>query len=209
MSKEKLLIRLACERDIPNLKTLWLHCFPEDNAGDVDAFFSVAWPLADCLVGETADSRLACMLFLLPAVARWEDQTWPVRYLYAGGTLTEFRGRGYYSALLETAAGHVARRGEQAIYLYPANADLISLYERAGYRHGIRKCSDKEKALSDKKQAVYWEPVPPIAALFARCEELDDTAMLPEEALWLPLDNGGVLTKKMETAGGFTVWLGE
>lgn len=209
MSKEKLWIRLARESDIPTLKALWLHCFPEDNASDVDAFFSVAWPLADCLVGEASDSRLVCMLFLLPAIARWKSQTWPVRYLYAGGTLTEFRGCGYYSALLEAAAGHVARQGEQAIYLYPANADLISLYERAGYRHGIWKESDKGFALSDKKQAVYWEPAPPIAALFARQVDADDSTAIAGEALWLPLDNGGVLTKKMETAGGFTVWLGE
>lgn len=89
-------IRLAQETDVPQLKTLWLRCFPEDTRQDVDAFFQTVWPLADCLIALSpeAPERPASMAFLLPAEVCFSGQRLPVRYLYAGCTAPEFRGRG-------------------------------------------------------------------------------------------------------------------
>lgn len=207
-------IRLAQETDVPQLKTLWLRCFPEDTPADVDAFFQTVWPLADCLIALSpeAPERPASMAFLLPAEVCFSGQRLPVRYLYAGCTAPEFRGRGLYTALLDAAKTYTAAHGAYALYLHPATPELEPLYRRAGYRPEIRRANDKAYRFTANTSAPFWQPVAPIAAFFALTagnSTGNSTVPAKPVAMWLPTAPSPALQRAMKETGGYTALLGE
>ena len=131
-----LLIHRA-EMDRPEeMASLWCAAFPGDPQEYVLDFLTDLPRETVALIGEHND-RIVTMLFLLPARARFRDATYPVRYLYAGCTHPQYRGRGYYQQLMTAAARTVEAMGENGIYLHPADAALTTTYKRMGYRSGI------------------------------------------------------------------------
>lgn len=122
-------IRQARREDIPALIKMWNVCFhdPEDYAAffyreifdDITAFVYAV------------DDRPVSML-------HWMDSAFvdgagrrEAKFLYAGGTLPAYRGRGYYGALF----GHVkelARDNGFALFGKPASRDLVPSYQAIG-----------------------------------------------------------------------------
>lgn len=176
----------AQEYQIPLLKQLWMACFPEDRPDDIDRFYGELFSSMVCLIG-TVDDRPVTMLHLLPAGAFVRGVSFPVRYLYAGCTHPAHRHHGYYVALLCYAKKHVEEIGECGIYLHPATAQLIPLYEKAGYTNAIvsavpqmldgneipltlsaEDCAKRrqELILELDSNYVYFEPDAPVSAIF-------------------------------------------
>ncbi len=167
------------------LKELWQSAFPSDPEDYIDGFFAHLLSDAVTMVGE-CDKKAVTMLFLLPADARFCGKSYPVRYLYAGCTHPAYRGRGYYRELMTAAAQTVARMGEHAIYLHPADDQLTATYQRLGYRTGIcgsdrcqimldlPGCSSvgeylaRRRELVDRvsKNAVIWNPNEAVTRFF-------------------------------------------
>ncbi len=131
-----LIIRCIKGNRAEQLTELWRSAFPSDPVNFIDGFFAHLPQDAVTMVGEI-DEKAVTMLFLLPAVARFQEKSYPVRYLYAGCTHPLYRGRGYYRELMLAAAQAVAAMGEYAIYLHPADEKLTAAYQRLGYRAGI------------------------------------------------------------------------
>ncbi len=128
------------------LLPLWSAAFPYDPSDFAQGFLTNLPQDTIALTGE-CDGDLATMLFLLPAEARFRDEIYPVRYLYAGCTHPRYRGCGYYHELMAAAARVVAAMGENAIYLHPADDKLTETYKRFGYRAGIFRGSSPENRL--------------------------------------------------------------
>ena len=126
--------RQAADSDIPSMTALWQMCFPEDNKAFVERFFA-KFPAEYGFVACKAE--LLAMLFLLPAVVKYRNETYPVRYLYAGCTHPAHRQQGIYKQLLSFAAEQASAMGADSIYLHPATDSLVRYYEKCGYRTGI------------------------------------------------------------------------
>ncbi len=115
---------------------LWMAGFPTDSKEFIVRFLRNL-PLNTVILSGEMDGNMVTMLFLLPATATFRGETFSVRYLYAGCTHPQYRGRGFYRELLSAAAQTVQKLGEAAIYLHPADEALVQSYRRFGYRSGI------------------------------------------------------------------------
>lgn len=131
-----LIIRSIEKKHTRQLIPLWQVSFPSDSLNYIENFFTHLPPKTITLAGE-CDGELVTMLFLLPAEAHFRETSYPVRYLYAGCTHPQYRGRGYYRELMAAAAQAVTAMGEHAIYLHPADDVLTATYQRLGYRVGV------------------------------------------------------------------------
>lgn len=125
------MITFATDEDLKGIKELWKECFG-DSDEYIDFFFS-----EHCLEKETLiykeDSKVVGMLNLLPATMRTADGYIPVRYVYAVGTLVNYRGRGIAGKLLRYANQELIRQGIATI-LVPANEQLFQYYQKQGYQ---------------------------------------------------------------------------
>lgn len=129
-------IRTVDGKTDERLLSLWLAAFPSDSADYVRGFLRHLPDNAITLVGE-CDGKPVAMLFLLASEACFRGVRYPVRYLYAGCTHSDYRGRGYYRELMNAAADIVSERKENAIFLHPADDKLTQTYQRLGYKAGI------------------------------------------------------------------------
>lgn len=131
--------RRANEADRPALEAIWLSSFPEDSPADIAFFWDSGFRPEQAVV-HTVAGRPVSMLFLLPAALSLpgHPHTLPVAYVYAAATMPEFRGRGIFSSLLDTAHNMARRSGMRATFLRPAQPSLEPFYARLGYRPAIR-----------------------------------------------------------------------
>lgn len=141
----KFVTRIADGKADKRLTSLWLTSFPNDSIDYVEGFLAHLPQDTVTMVGE-CNGEPATMLFLLPAKARFRGELYPVRYLYAGCTHPDYRGRGYYRELMSAAAVKVAELNENAIYLHPADDMLTATYQRLGYKAGICGCQLQKSA---------------------------------------------------------------
>ena len=139
----KFVIRTLDGKADNRLTSLWLASFPNDPIDYVEGFLAHLPQDTVTMVGE-CNGEPATMLFLLPAKARFRGELYPVRYLYAGCTHPDYRGRGYYRELMSAAAVKVAELNENAIYLHPADDMLTATYQRLGYKVGIGSCQSQK-----------------------------------------------------------------
>lgn len=115
---------------------LWTSCFPGDSNDYVADLLSSLPSESIALIGKEGETAVT-MLMLLPAHVTFCNTTLPVRYLYAGCTHPNQRGKGYYRQLMRAAESEVREMGEYAIYLHPADETLVDTYCRMGYQAGI------------------------------------------------------------------------
>jgi predicted acetyltransferase len=125
------MIRLAEEKDIPELKTLWRDVFQEEEAY-LDAFFEKLFKGENALLYEE-DGRIAAALHMVPYSMIVDEVEHPLLYLYAIGTLPEYRGKGYAGEITREALRVAEDRGYSAAFLVPAEESLFLWYERMGF----------------------------------------------------------------------------
>ncbi len=131
-----LVIRIIQPKQADILVDLWNACFPSDPPTFAAQFIQNLPQNAVFVVGELANVPVT-MACLIPAAARFRNQNYAVRYLYAGCTHPKERGKGYYRQLMDAAHNWVQEIGEYAIYLRPASEPLDKAYRRMGYQPGI------------------------------------------------------------------------
>lgn len=122
-------IRLASERDIPDLCAIWQSCFsdPEDYIQYFyrENFHRISVPVY------TVDDRPVSMFHLLDATFADGPDRYPVRFAYAGGTLSAFRCNGIFRTLLLSAA-QAAKEGGYGIFFKPTPR-LLEYYAALGF----------------------------------------------------------------------------
>jgi|WetSurMetagenome_2_1015567.scaffolds.fasta_scaffold325293_1 hypothetical protein len=125
------MIREASEQDIPQLKQLFKVCFGDTDAF-LDLFFTEYFPNTTCMVA-IRDERIASMLFLCPAKMMDEDSLRLLYYVYACGTLPEYRQLGIMDQLLQISHAFAKQQDAWGLLLVPANEHLSTYYGRLGF----------------------------------------------------------------------------
>lgn len=123
-------IRLAQERDLPALCALWKTCFgdPEEY---VRFFYRENAGFVTTTV-YTVDDRPVSMLHWFDASFVDGEDRRKAKYLYAGGTLPEYRGKGYYGAVIRFVLDYADRNG-CLLFGKPAERSLVTYYRRFGF----------------------------------------------------------------------------
>lgn len=125
------MIRVASHKDIPELKRLFTICF-----GDTDEFlnlfFTEYFKTTTGMV-TIRDGRIAAMLFLCPASMKVNGGRQPVYYVYACGTLPEYRRQGLMDQLLQVACAYSKQQGAWGLILVPASDELVCYYGKLGF----------------------------------------------------------------------------
>ncbi len=122
-------MRLAGTADFPALYTLWQEAFGDSPAA-VKGFYE-AFPNCRTYVLEQ-DGRLAAMAHVLPRTLRLEEDV-SAGYLYAVATAKDLRNQGLGKRLLAGVEQDAKDVGFVCLLTVPAEAGLISYYEKLGY----------------------------------------------------------------------------
>lgn len=120
-------LRKATDRDIPELKKLWLRCF-EDTEQAAGLFFERNKDIRNSYLAEQ-NGKITAAVYLISCTLNGKN----AHYLCGAGTLPEFRNRGIMSRLIEYALNDAENRGDFCSVLLPANEGLYSFYSRLGY----------------------------------------------------------------------------
>ena len=122
-------IRLASERDIPELCTLWAACFPDP--GDYIRYFYNENFSRISVPVYTLNGKPVSMLHLMDAAFADGQDRYPVRFIYATGTLPAHRGSGFMRKLL-LSVKRSAEEGRYGLFLKPS-PPLTEYYEALGF----------------------------------------------------------------------------
>lgn len=117
-------------RKIEELIQIWKICFGDEESGI--AFFFRYFGSEVRTLWQEADGRAVSMVNLLPAEVRLHGRTKQAYYIYAVGTLPEYRGRGYAGKLLLQAAEEAGLEG-RPLFLVPEKEALRGFYEKLGF----------------------------------------------------------------------------
>ena len=124
-------IRPAEKRDIPSLCRIWNVCFG-DGEDYVRFFYRENFDYITTLV-YAADDKPVSMLHWFDAAFADGNEELDAKFLYAGGSLPEFRNNGYYTALFHYAE-NFAVNNNCAIFGKPVRRDIIPYYEKIGFK---------------------------------------------------------------------------
>ena len=80
------------------------------------------------------DQKVISALYMMNASLVKGSETIPVYYIYAAGTLPEYRGKGAMSMLLNFANQVSLERGRKYTILLPSDAKLYGYYKKCGYK---------------------------------------------------------------------------
>lgn len=116
------MVRFSNNADFPAMRKIWDACFPEDTAF-AETFFNRIY--REALVFEQ-DGKVTAMLHLLPFT---RSDGIPVTYIYAVGTLPDYRRLGQSAALIKKALNMY-----DTCILIPGEPWLFGFYEKFGFR---------------------------------------------------------------------------
>ena len=123
-------IRTAEERDIPSLCEIWKVCFG-DGEDYVRFFYRENFGHIMTAV-YAVDDKPVSMLHWFDASFADGDDALDAKFLYAGGSLPEFRKNGYYTALFRYVEEY-ARNNGCALFGKPVRRDIIPYYQKLGF----------------------------------------------------------------------------
>lgn len=129
-------------RKIEELIQIWKICFGDEESGI--AFFFRYFGSEVRTLWQEADGRAVSMVNLLPAEVRLNGRTRQAYYIYAVGTLPEYRGRGYAGKLLLQAAKEAGLEG-RPLFLVPEKEALWGFYEKLGFSPWARPGTEIRK----------------------------------------------------------------
>lgn len=124
-------IRLASEKDIPELCNIWRACF-SDSEDYIRFFYRENFSRVSVQVF-TVDGKPVSMIHLMDAVFGDRSDNYPVRFVYAVGTLPGYRNKGIMRSLLLSAARSAEENG-YGLFLKPSPS-LTEYYEGLGFVH--------------------------------------------------------------------------
>lgn len=123
LRKELPMITNPHQQDIPVLKSMWKKIFDDDDKL-IDEFFAVLYEDQNTLIWKDNDV-IAAMLYMIP----YRHGV----YLYALGTLPEYRKQGIMSALINKACDICKNIGAKGVFLVPSDITMNKYYEKFGF----------------------------------------------------------------------------
>ncbi|MBQ9517901.1 MAG: GNAT family N-acetyltransferase [Eubacterium sp.] len=123
-------IRKAEKQDIPVLCEIWKACF-SDSEDYIRSFYKENFERIEVLLC-CIDGKPVCMLHLLDAEFVNGGEIQKAKYMYAGGTLPEYRKNGCLGALLEYAKERADKTGD-ALFFKPVSPTLTDYFKGHGY----------------------------------------------------------------------------
>lgn len=141
------------------LKQLYEVCFSETKEGIRLTFSDY---LSHAHVYAAFDGKICAALYIMPAeiVAKSEKNTVlkPVSYLFAAGTLPEYRGRGIMQGLVKFSLDSRKEASEVLNCLLPASEKLYGFYGLMGYetvfKKRVFKFNSKDLVLDGHKTGI-------------------------------------------------------
>ena len=115
-----------------SLRALWKEVF-HDSDEYIDLFFSKRYNPSHAMVVHE-NNEVVSMLFALPIDLIMQGEIISASYVYAVGTLPQFRRRGLSGLLLDHMHNWLKEKGVQASVLVPASKELFMFYEVRGYQ---------------------------------------------------------------------------
>ncbi|HZJ78644.1 MAG TPA: GNAT family N-acetyltransferase [Clostridia bacterium] len=140
------MIDFAKKSDIPALSELWKMCFG-DTDEYIEFFMKNRFVPVKTLV-KKVDEKIISMLFLLDGEVKIHGEIFSSIYIYAAGTNTEFRKKGYMEELIDWAKAIAKGKSVDFISLVPSNEQLFSYYSKFGFKESFKR---KEITLSRKQ----------------------------------------------------------
>jgi len=193
------MIRTASEQDVPALKQLFATCFNDTDDDFLNSFFNDYFSTTTGMVA-IRDKRIATMLFLCPATMKVNGIIRTLYYVYACGTLPEYRGLGLMKQLLETAFDYAKQQNSWGLLLVPAEKPLFGYYGKLGF--GFFSSLKEKDIKPDKISQPFFSPyqISPDEAAAIRARRFDgdyqvqwDAAHIAFSASIADLPGGGLV----------------
>ncbi len=125
------MIRFAETDDLPDIRSLWETCFP-DESGFNEYYFKNIFKLDNTLVLKNTDG-LEAMLQMLPYFMAVGEKVQKITYIYGACTSPEHRKKGCMAKLLERSFELDKEYGHTASVLIPQHEWLFGFYKKFGY----------------------------------------------------------------------------
>ena len=123
-------IRLADESDIPALCDIWRSCFPDPD-DYIRLFYTRNFGRISVPVFEV-DGRPVSMLHLMDASISADGGERESKFIYAVGTLPEYRRKGYSGSLLQYVKNG-ALCNDHGLFLKPSSCHMSEYYRSFGF----------------------------------------------------------------------------
>lgn len=122
--------QLNLTKNRESLLKIWETAFPQDT-DFAPLFLETAAPFAECFA-VLVDNVPVSAAYFLRADLHINNTCLQARYVYAVGTLPQYRKQGFAANVLQKAAESIKA---DLFFLYPASEALRSYYTRLGYRN--------------------------------------------------------------------------
>ena len=123
-------IRLAEKDDISALCEIWSSCF-SDGKEYIELFYKNNFDRIETLVFRL-DEKPVSMLHLIDADLIYKNKSQKAKFIYATGTLPDYRKKGCMSALIKQITAE-AKKGGWALFLKPSSPATAKLYKSFGF----------------------------------------------------------------------------
>ena len=120
----------AGEKDLPRLREIFLQCFGEEAAPEMEYVFSRC---GDALWKAERDGIPAAMLVAMPVTIALPEGEWKARYFYGVATHPDYRKQGLCGGLLAACCRWMAEQGEAAALLRPDSEKNRQFYRKNGF----------------------------------------------------------------------------
>ena len=125
------------DKYVGSLINLWHKVFGDEEEY-IRLFFKEAYFDGECFAAGI-DGEIVSALYLLKSVIKCDGKAFEGRYLYAAATLSEYRGQGLMSKLINEALDYAEKERLDFIALVPANDGLYDYYGRFGFSESMYK----------------------------------------------------------------------
>lgn len=110
-------VRRAAKDDIPALVEIWKACF-FDSEEYINYFYRENFDRIEVFV-YVADGKPVCIVNILDAEFVYKNESRKAKYMYAGGTLPEYRKKGYFKKLMQFTFDRAIEEGH-GLFFKPA-----------------------------------------------------------------------------------------
>ena len=136
------MIRSGDDKYIPQLKKLWIHCFPADTESFIDFYFRKIYRNEETLIWLEGEKPVASFQ-MIPYPLKNNGQIRLAGYISGAMTHPDFRAKGIMSRLLNHSFDVMREKGYDFSFLIPQKEWLFDYYERFGYQKAFPVTSTK------------------------------------------------------------------
>lgn len=144
------------ERLTEQLKHLWRTCF-DDEESFIEHFFQAVYQEKYVRFLEE-NGTIYCALYRIPYIFSYYGTQVPATYIYAVGTLPEYRNRGAMKQLLQQTLQELQAEGNAFAFLIPAEDWLYNYYQRYGFQEAFyfgEACFQQENHVLPSSGTLY------------------------------------------------------